>query len=424
MGKGGLSGVEKKRVQCGIELVTSPEIVLLDEPTSGLDSYSAQSLMDVLKKIADAGATVIVTIHQPPPPLVRKIDNTILMLGGLIMYNGPMGLSLEQKFSEGGFPKPDDYNIADWMLQVAQTTPEDELEKAGFLEETIKKNRQSMVSTKTALTSSSIEHVGIGTQSRLLFHREFKKLRRDKLALVIRIGSSALFGLLFGLIFFGVGDSDYVDYAEVMASFGGLSNLLISIMFGVAQSALVGFPQDRTVFLREYSTNHYSIAPYFLSKFTVECFETALQVLSQNVVAFFMMGFQMNFLYFSALSFILAIVCTGIGVFIGSSVDDPNVALEFIPLLIVPQLLFSGFFIQTNLIPELLRWAQYLCSLTYAVRLTLASEFGDCTTVSCTNLLENNGVNQLDTYLYWIILIVIAVVFRVSAMIVLKSKAG
>lgn len=137
-----------------------------------------------------------------------------------------------------------------------------------------------------------------------------------------------------------------------------------------------------------------------------------------------MMGFQMNFLYFSALSFILAIVCTGIGVFIGSSVDDPNVALEFIPLLIVPQLLFSGFFIQTNLIPELLRWAQYLCSLTYAVRLTLASEFGDCTTVSCTNLLENNGVNQLDTYLYWIILIVIAVVFRVSAMIVLKSKAG
>lgn len=113
---GGLSGGEKKRVQCGVELVTNPEIVLLDEPTSGLDSYSAQNLMDVLKKIADAGATVIVTIHQPPPPVVRKIDNTLLMLGGRILYDGPMGLPLEETFSEKGFPKPDDYNIADWML--------------------------------------------------------------------------------------------------------------------------------------------------------------------------------------------------------------------------------------------------------------------------------------------------------------------
>ena len=33
--RGGLSGGEKKRVQCGIELVTSPEIIVLDEPTSG-----------------------------------------------------------------------------------------------------------------------------------------------------------------------------------------------------------------------------------------------------------------------------------------------------------------------------------------------------------------------------------------------------
>ena len=113
---GGLSGGEKKRVQCGVELVTNPEIVVLDEPTSGLDSYSAQNLMVVLKKIADAGATVIVTIHQPPPPVVRKIDNLLLLLSGRLLYDGPMGIPVEQKFSELGFPKPNDYNIADWIL--------------------------------------------------------------------------------------------------------------------------------------------------------------------------------------------------------------------------------------------------------------------------------------------------------------------
>jgi len=421
---GGLSGGEKKRVQCGVELVTNPEIVLLDEPTSGLDSYSAQSLMDVLKKIADAGATVIVTIHQPPPPIVRKIDNTLLMLGGRIMYDGPMGDVLEAKFNESGFPKPDDYNIADWMLQVAQTNSMEDLDKAGFFEEAAKKSSGARASTKTASTSSPTEQVGIGIQIKLLFGREFKKIRRDKLSLVIRIVSSGVFGLLFGAIFYGVGNSDYFEFPEVMASFGAISNLLISTMFGVAQAALTSFPQDRAVFLREYSTNHYSVIPYFISRTLVECFETFIQVMSSLVVAFFLMGFQMNFFYFFALNFLLAIVCNSIGVFIGSSVSDPNVALEFIPALIVPQLLFSGFFIQTSLIPKLLRWAQYLCSLTYAVRLALVSEFGDCTTPSCLGLLENNGVNELESYWYWIILIAFIVVFRVTAMAVLRSKAN
>ncbi len=113
---GGLSGGEKKRVQCGVELVTNPSLLILDEPTSGLDSYSAQELMDVLRKIADAGATVVVTIHQPPPPVVRKIDNLLLLLGGKIIYDGKMGMMVEDTFAERGYPKPEDYNIADWVL--------------------------------------------------------------------------------------------------------------------------------------------------------------------------------------------------------------------------------------------------------------------------------------------------------------------
>eukprot|EP00535_Pseudo-nitzschia_heimii_P004705 CAMPEP_0197181764 /NCGR_PEP_ID=MMETSP1423-20130617/5951_1 /TAXON_ID=476441 /ORGANISM="Pseudo-nitzschia heimii, Strain UNC1101" /LENGTH=378 /DNA_ID=CAMNT_0042632075 /DNA_START=93 /DNA_END=1228 /DNA_ORIENTATION=- len=142
--KGGLSGGEKKRVQCGIELVTNPEIIVLDEPTSGLDSYSAQSLMEVLKKIANAGATVIVTIHQPSPPVVRKIDNLLLLLKGQILYNGPMGLPLETNFREKGFPKPDDYNIADWILEVSQTHSMQSLKEVGFFDSEIKMNVQSI----------------------------------------------------------------------------------------------------------------------------------------------------------------------------------------------------------------------------------------------------------------------------------------
>ncbi len=247
------------------------------EPTSGLDSYTAESLMDVLKNIAKAGATVIVVIHQPPPPVVRKIDNLLLLVQGEKLYDGPMGEPLEHKFNEHGQPKPDDYNIADWILQVTQVYTVEELKKAGFFADKgdVNEINKSVKPAKKSQSTVATQHVGFMIQTRYLFDREFKNLTRDKLAMVIRVGSTFTFGLLFGLIFLGVGRSDYVMYTEVQASFGAMANLLISTMFGVAQSSLMEFPKDRPVFLREYSTDHYSILPYFLSK--CECHDVLVQ---------------------------------------------------------------------------------------------------------------------------------------------------
>ncbi len=156
----------------------------------------------------------------------------------------------------------------------------------------------------------------------------------------------------------------------------------------------------------------------------MECVTVLIQVLCQLIAAFFLMGFRMNFFVFLALNFVLAIASTSIGIFVGSCVDDPSVAAELMPALIVPQLLFSGFFIQASLIPEFLRWARYLCSLTYATQLVTLYEFGDCDTVSCQNLLQNNDVYQLESYWYWIILIAIAAIFRLTSMAVLRGKAS
>ena len=49
-------------------------------------------------------------------------------------------------------------------------------------------------------------------------------------------------------------------------------------MVGTAQPALLAFPAERPVFVREYSTNHYSVVSYFLSRFIIEAIVTALQV--------------------------------------------------------------------------------------------------------------------------------------------------
>jgi hypothetical protein len=69
--------------------------------------------------------------------------------------------------------------------------------------------------------------------------------------------------------------------------------VLLMGMFGTAQPALLSFPSERPVFLREYSTNHYSVVSYFMSRLTMECVITALQVLvavSSEVIWFFQKG--------------------------------------------------------------------------------------------------------------------------------------
>lgn len=59
----GISGGERKRTSIGVELLTNPSLIFLDEPTTGLDSSTAFNVMDLMKKIAMNGRTVITTIH-------------------------------------------------------------------------------------------------------------------------------------------------------------------------------------------------------------------------------------------------------------------------------------------------------------------------------------------------------------------------
>lgn len=61
----GISGGEKRRVTIGIELLSSPSVLLLDEPTSGLSSTDALNVANAIKGLSKSGRTVILTVHQP-----------------------------------------------------------------------------------------------------------------------------------------------------------------------------------------------------------------------------------------------------------------------------------------------------------------------------------------------------------------------
>ena len=61
----GLSGGERKRTSIGYEMITDPSLLLLDEPTCGLDSSTSLRILKTMRKEANRGMTILMTIHQP-----------------------------------------------------------------------------------------------------------------------------------------------------------------------------------------------------------------------------------------------------------------------------------------------------------------------------------------------------------------------
>ena len=82
----GVSGGERKRCSIGVELITDPNLIFLDEPTTGLDSFTATSVVETLRALAESGRTVISTIHQPNSDIFQSFDQLMLLARGKIIY--------------------------------------------------------------------------------------------------------------------------------------------------------------------------------------------------------------------------------------------------------------------------------------------------------------------------------------------------
>ena len=115
----GISGGERKRTCIGYELITEPNLLLLDEPTSGLDSSTAFRIINLLKKEAENGMTIVATIHQPSGEIFQLFDRLMVLQDGCQIYQGSV-VDLPYYMTGLGCKLGRFQNPADVIIKLAQ----------------------------------------------------------------------------------------------------------------------------------------------------------------------------------------------------------------------------------------------------------------------------------------------------------------
>ena len=82
-----LSGGQQQRVGIARALAMNPEVILFDEPTSALDPELVGEVLDVIRKIARDGITMVIVTHEMD--FAREISNHIVFMdGGVVVEEG------------------------------------------------------------------------------------------------------------------------------------------------------------------------------------------------------------------------------------------------------------------------------------------------------------------------------------------------
>ena len=175
------------------------------------------------------------------------------------------------------------------------------------------------------------------TQIRYQIQRQLKIKMNDSFNLTVSFLISPLLALLMALIF----KSDYeLVYNDSYPNFLFFM-LVTSIFFGLL-SSVFEIIKDRTVIQRERLGSISSLG-YYVAKYLTLAFFGLIQVVLFNVVAALILHIEMPILLFNAfIMYLLLLISIAMGLWVSSLSSTLMMASNFIPILIIPQILLGG----------------------------------------------------------------------------------
>jgi ABC-type multidrug transport system ATPase subunit len=350
---GSLSDGERRRVACGSELVGMPRALVLDEPTTGLDPDLQRRLMRFLRGLADGGLPVVVSTHSTGSlDLCDRI--AVLSPDGRLSFAGTRDQVLEH-FGETTIDGVyDDLHALPALEAAPPPAPHEEQPQA------------------TELPPLP----PFAPQVATLASRYWTCLRRQPRSLAILLGQAPVIGLAVALVLPTTNPSgvDLTGFYTLLLAF----TLAIGAIWLGVIGACREIASEGPIARREVAIGM-RVDSYVVSKCVVLLPIAALQVILLVLPLLLIRPIDVPVgAYIAALPLLIAAGCVGAmtGLFLSAAVRTPGQATAAVPLVMIPQLLFSGALISltamsppmravSNLMPS--RWT--LSSLGHAFEL-------------------------------------------------------
>ncbi|MEQ1505448.1 MAG: ATP-binding cassette domain-containing protein [Myxococcota bacterium] len=356
----GISGGQRKRVNLGQELLTrSTRVLFLDEPTSGLDPQTAQDIVSLIRQLADGGRIVFLVTHDVTPSILAMVDHLMVLApGGRLAWFGPPADACRYfgvRSADEIFAKLPDVPAADWGKKY----------RDGPAYRTFVRTREHLlgldgVNVKVKARRSRVRRSWIG-QYLTLTSRYFRTKRRDWVGMGVLLAQAPILGLFMWIVF----------PAPDPAAMFMLS--LSSLWFG-ASASVRELISDRTIWRREARIGLGTL-PYLASKVTVLGALVAAQCTMLSTLCFVLLPMWGEYGYsWCLLSFTASLtgwIGMALGLLISASMASSEAAVGTLPLVLIPQITFSGLIVKVKEMGWLAKALSYLMIVRYSFEATI-----------------------------------------------------
>eukprot|EP00210_Caulerpa_lentillifera_P004875 g4653.t1 len=406
----GISGGQAKRVNIGIALISNPRVLFLDEPTSGLDSYTANEVMTVVKNIAEDGTTICTTIHSPTPYAFNLFDTLMMLNRGKTIYYGPREAAVGYFSSLPNQPSLSEENSeAEWITNIVVSAGRQS--KGNELADTYHSS-PIKEAVETEISASEVEGKDLSTEEELnklssgratvtpfwfalkiLIKYRSKKNLTSSSFLVPRIASRIVFVFLLSTIFQGVGDKFTTDNFSNIA--GALFVWCALPVFSAA-AYLPNLMMERAVFYRERSDGLYRVITYLVGKMLDELVLAAASSVVFAAIIWAAIDFQGSFVVFWAIY--LGNLITGIAIAYAIAAVAPNLdaANAMLPAYASTLIMFSGFMIRLDDIPNYYYWYTRINFVQYGLSALLVNAFDTDRAANLTLRIEQSKIYRFS----------------------------
>ena len=447
----GISGGERKRTAIAMELVSNPSVLFLDEPTSGLDTYTAYRITALLRRLAKRhGRTVVATLHQPSSEIFHMIDDLYVIHQGKLVYGGPAKELVSYFTNAGYYFEPHSNPLDILFMEILNRSSEDEFadetEKISAAQEShVTLSELSSFYANSELRSRFVterlesRRIGGINQSMhrfrasglrsftFLLKRDMRNALRNPMIIKIK-----LYQTLF-LAAFTAATFSNTRYASPPALFQNLAGVLFFLttnaFFASFQNILPVFSSEKPSFAREHAQGYYGVTTYFLSKILVELPLTIFFPVITAFSVYFIIGLRsgvMHFIIFLGVLQLLSLTAFSLGLFTASIFNDIAVALPLSIVIILPVMVYSGFFVNLSTTPVYLSWIQWISPMKYSFALLMENEFSGRTDIGAQQYLQSlnllGGISVWMNVLFLILLFIIGLLGAYLALLRVVNK--